>query len=110
MSDNGVSSVDNLCIISSLIEHTHIKTKNVGDIDCSAHSTFIGAYNHHVVGIELKILNMCKKTFDKLISRLYRLKTVERYSVLDSGVVSIKCDDVINTHIYKLLKSQSTVK
>ena len=63
-----------------------------------------------MIGINLKVMYVVQKTLNELICRLYRLETVERYSILNSGVVSIKGDDVVYAHIYKLLKSQCTIK
>ena len=42
MCNNGILTVYDLGIISSLIESTRIKTENVCKIDCSVESTFIG--------------------------------------------------------------------
>ena len=55
MSYDGVTTVDDPGVISSLVEHTHIQTENVGDVDGTSHTTFIRADDHHVAGIQLQI-------------------------------------------------------
>ena len=58
MGNDGVASIDNLRVVSSLIEHTHVQTKNVGNVDGTSHTAFIRADDHHVVAVNLKIRNV----------------------------------------------------
>ena len=56
MGNDWVASVDDLCVVTSLIEHTEIKSKNVCEEDCTSHTAFIRADDHHVVAVDLKVL------------------------------------------------------
>ena len=76
MSNDGVAPVNHSGVITSFIEHTHIEAKHVCHIDSTAHTAFIRANHHHVIGIELQILYIFQKTFDKLIGGLYRFKAM----------------------------------
>ena len=60
--------------------------------------------------IDGQIRNIVQKTFYKLIGRPYRLKAGERDRVLDSCVVRVEGDDIVNAHPDKLLKSDGAVK
>ena len=110
MGNDGVASIDNLRVVSSLIEHTHVQTKNVGNVDGTSHTAFIRADDHHVVAVDLKIRNVAKKTLDKLVSRLYSLKSVDRDRILYPRVMGIEGDNVVDTHIDELLQCQCTVQ
>ena len=63
-----------------------------------------------MIGINLEILLVAEKIFNKLICRLHGFKAVERDCVLYSGVVGIEGDDIVHTHFYKLLKCDGTVQ
>jgi len=62
-----ITSVYDFGIISSLVEHTHIKTKYVGKINGTVCTTFIRADCHHVFAVDFKIFYCAQKTFDKLV-------------------------------------------
>ena len=49
MSNNWITSVYNLCIITAFIEHTHVKTEDICKVYgtvCSASSGLIASYGH----------------------------------------------------------------
>ena len=46
MGNDRVSSVDDLGVISSLVEHTHINAEVVGEIYGTAHCAFVRADDH----------------------------------------------------------------
>ena len=46
MSYDGVTTVDDAGVISSLVEHTHINAEVVGEVYGTAHSTLIRADDH----------------------------------------------------------------
>ena len=56
MGNDRVTSVNNLSIISSLIEHTHIKAKYIGKVYSTSHTTLIRAYYHHMFAVDMKII------------------------------------------------------
>ena len=58
MGYNRITAIDNTGVIPSLIEHAHIQTQNICHIDGTAHTALVGADDHHVSGIDLKILHM----------------------------------------------------
>ena len=110
MCNDRITTVHDLCIITSLIEHTHIKTKYVCHIDSTSHTTFIRADDHHMIGIDRQILYMLQQTFDKLVCRRNSFKTIQRDRILYTRIMCIEGDDIVNTHAGKLLQSQCTVK
>ena len=97
-------------IIASLIEHTDIQAERIGEIDRSADRAFIRADDHHVLGVDLEIPDVSKECLYKLICGPHGLEAVEGYSILYSGVVGIKGNDVVNAHIYKFLQCDCTVE
>ena len=76
MSNNRISSVNNSGVVSSLIEHTHIQTEYVCNVNCTSHTAFIRADNHHVVGIDLQVGLGAQQVFDELIRSLNGFETV----------------------------------
>ena len=105
-----VTTINDLGIITTLVEHTHIQSEYIGHIDRTSHTAFVRADDHHAVLVNMKTRSSFEKSFDKLIYRLNCLKSVKRDSVLYTWVVGIEGNDVIHTHFGKLLKSQSTVQ
>ena len=71
-----IASIDNLCIVAALIEHTHVETKHIGKVYSTSHAAFIRADHHHMVAVNLQFLLFSQKIFDKLINRLNRLKSL----------------------------------
>ena len=110
MSNDRITAVNNLGIVTSLIEHSDIKTKYVSHIYSSAHCTFIRADDHHVIIIELEVLELAAHSLYELISRLNCLKSVKRDSILYSGIMSIESYDVVDAHRCHFLKCICTVK
>ena len=110
MGNDGISAINNSCIITALVEHTHIKTEYVGHVNSTSHTTFIWADDHHVVGIKLQIVHVAEQTLDKLIGRLYCFETMQRNRILHTWIMCIKGDDIINTHMNQLLQCKCTVK
>ena len=51
-----------------------------------------------------------KKSLDKLVRWLYSLKAVKRSCVLYTGIMCVKGDDILNTHVDQLMKCIGTVK
>ena len=59
----------------------------------------------------MQIINVVYKSLYHLVSGLNVFKALERNCVLNSRVVSVKCDNVVNAHIVaELLKSYCTVE
>lgn len=110
MGHNGVAAVDDAGVVPSLVEHTHIKTKHVGNVDRSRHTALVWADHHHVVVVDLQAFHMAQKSFDKLISRLYGLETVQRDGILHAGIVGVKRDDIVYAHIDHFLQGQGAVQ
>ena len=49
MCHNGVVPVYNPGIVAPLIEHTHVQTQHIGDVDGPAHAALVGTDDHHMV-------------------------------------------------------------
>ena len=110
MCDDRVAAVDNTGVVPSLVEHTDIKTQDIGEIDGSLHTAFVRADDHHVIGINGEILLGFQQSLDELIDRLDRLEAGERNCILDSRIMCVKGDNVVDAHADKLLKSDSAVE
>ena len=110
MSNNWITSVYNLCIITAFIEHTHVKTEDICKVYGTVCSALIRADCHHMVTVDLKIFISTKQSLDKLISRGNCLKSAQRNRILYTRVMSIKCNNIVNTHPHKLLKCKGTVQ
>ena len=98
MCNNRVLSVYNLCVVTSLVEHSHINTEVVSKVNSSVHSTFIRAYYHHMISIQLQVRSGFEKTFDELICWHEILKTNCRNCILHTWVMCITCNNVLYTH------------
>ena len=90
MCHNRVSSVHNLRIISSLIEHTHVEPQDICIVDCTVHSTLIWGNNHHVVLIDIEIPDIQEQSFNELIGTGHIVKRVSRNRIHHSRIVCIK--------------------
>ena len=55
MGDNGISAVYHNAEVSSLVKHSHVKAKNVGQIDGPVRSPLVRAYYHHVVVVNNQV-------------------------------------------------------
>lgn len=108
--DDGVSAVDDARVISALIEHTHIQSEYIGDVDGAAHAALVGADHHHVAAVQLQAFYVVQQTLDKLVGGLYRLEAMQRDRVLYAGIVGVEGDDIVHAHIYHLLEGQRTVE
>lgn len=73
------------------------------------HPALIGTDDHSIVLINMKVRDSFKQTFDKLIDRLNRLKSLQGNGILDSGIVGVKGDDIVHAHAGQLLQGQSAV-
>lgn len=107
---DGVHTVNNYGIVTALIEGSEVETKGGGIIHTTAHSALIRRNDHKIVTVNLDIRNSLDKSLDHLICRTNVIKAAERNSILNSGVVSIKSNNVGNTHFDELLERGSTVE
>ena len=110
MCNDRITSINNLSVISSLIEHTHIKTKNISKVNSTSHTTFIRADNHHMLAVDVKVVHIKKEILDKLVCAWYRFKSLKRNSIVYSRVMCIESNNILNAHICKFLKHKCTVK
>ena len=76
MSHDRIAATHNLCIVTALIEHPHIKSQYVGKVYSAAHTALIRADHHHMVTVDLQFLLFSQKILDKLVNRLNRLKSL----------------------------------
>ena len=75
MGNDGIASVDDACIVTSFVKHTHINTENICQINSTAHAAFIRADHHQMFTVYLDIADVGEQCFDELVSRLYGFKT-----------------------------------
>ena len=100
MGNDRIAAVNDSGVITAFVEHTHIHAQYVGQIDGTSGTAGIGADHHGVVTGYLKVRFCLEKTFDKLVGRLYRLKAVQRDGILHAGVMGIKGNDIVHTHVH----------
>ena len=60
--------------------------------------------------VDVETFFIFKKSLDELVGWLYSLKSVKRSCVLYTGIMCIKGNDILNTHIDQLMKCIGTVK
>ena len=63
-----------------------------------------------MVTVNIQLLLLLEKIFDKLIDRLHGLEAFQGDRILYPRVMSIKGDDVLHPHIRQLLQCQRTVQ
>ena len=63
-----------------------------------------------MIVVHLQIRLCAQQRLHKLIGRLEIVEAVQRSSVLYPGIVRVKGDNVLDTHILKLLKGESAVQ
>ena len=78
--------------------------QNTGEVNSSRHCTFIGADNHQVIVVCSEIGHMSQKRFQKLISREEIVKPFQWNGILHSWVVSVKGNDIGDSHITELFQ------
>ena len=49
MGDDGVLAIDDSGIIAALVEHAHVNSEHIGEIDGTGHGSLIRGDNHQVV-------------------------------------------------------------
>jgi len=95
-----ITSINNSGIITSFVEHTHINTEYVGEINSTSGTTGIRADYHQFVIADFNVRFCTEQTFYKLISWLNRFKPMKRNRILNTRVMSVKSNDVVNSHVY----------
>ena len=73
--------------------------RDSGKIDCTAHASLVRADRHEMILVDVETLFIFKKSLDELVGWLYSLKSVKRSCVLYTGIMCIKGNDILNTHI-----------
>ena len=110
MRDDRIASVDDRRVVASLIEHAHVDAENISHIDRASHASLVRADGHEVVLVDLDILLIAKNVLDELICRAHRFKAGERDSVLNTRIVRVKCDNVLNAEGLEFLQDVGTVE
>ena len=60
--------------------------------------------------VDDQIVGVLQDVLDKLVGGLNCLESVQGDGVLHSGIVSVKGNDIVHTHIYQLLQSDGAVQ
>ena len=110
MGNDWIASIDYFRVITAFVEHTHVYTQHICQINCTAGTTLIRADDHQMLTVYLNVIYVGEQCLDKLVSRLYSLKTRQRDCILYTRVMRIKGDDIVHTHRYQLLQSQCAVQ
>ena len=110
MCHNRISAVHNLCIISSLVEHTHIYAENVCIVNRTVHSALIRGNHHHMILINIQISYVQKKSLDKLIGAGNIVKRISRNRIHDSRIMRIEGEEVLHAHLMKFLQHHRAVQ
>ena len=107
---NWVLSIYDCWIITSLVEHTHVNSDNVGKVYGTGHCTFIRTDDHQVIRVNRKVWFCAKQCFHELIWRVETVESVKRDCILYTRIVGIKCEDIVYAHVNQFLKCQSAVQ
>ena len=67
MSNDRVLSVDNGGVITAFVEHTHIDSKDIGEVYSTGHSTFIRADDHEMIIVKLEIRDIFDQSLQELV-------------------------------------------
>ena len=67
MGHDGVPAVNNGRVVPAFVEHTHIHTQNIGEVNRALHSTLIRADDHQVLVVDLKVVNGSTQCLQELI-------------------------------------------
>ena len=110
MGNNGIASVHDGGVIPSLIEHTHIHTQDICQIDGTAGAACVRADDHQMIAVYQQIRLCLEKALDKLVRGRHSLETMERDRVLHPWIMSFKGNDVVHAHAGQLLKGKSAVQ
>ena len=100
--DDGILAVYDHRVISSFIEHTRVGTNDVGKIDRAVQCALIGGDDDDVVLVNDQIVHRVHQRLHELIRGCEVAEIHEGIDVLDSGVVGVKCDKVLDTQIAEL--------
>ena len=107
--DDGVSSADDLGVIAALVEHPHVHAQIVGQVHSAVHGALVGADDHQVFLVDLKVGVVVEQRLHKLVSGHKVVKSDQGNGILHSGVVGVKGNDVVHAHVYQFLQGHRTV-
>ena len=110
ISRDGVTSVYPSGIIQPFVIHSHIHTKDVGQIDGASHASLIRTDDHKVLVVNAEPVFVIQKRLDELVRWLNSFKAMEGSGILYTGIVSVKGDNVFNAHAGKLLQGCCAVQ
>ena len=110
MSHNGIPSVDDLGIIPSLIEHSHIHAQVVCKINGPVHSSLIRAYDHQMILVDADGLIMLENCLHKLIGGHEVVQTGKGDGILHPRIMGVKGNNVMNTHMNQLFQGHGAVQ
>ena len=108
--NDGVLAVFDTGIVTSLVEHTNVKSRNRGEEHTSAHSTLIGRDDDELFLIKGNVGNCLDKRLYHLVCRTVVIKANKRNCVLNAVVVRVKGDKILNAVELELAKHHSAVK
>ena len=110
MSNDGVLTVYDTGIVTSLIEHTYVKSRNRGEEHTPAHCALVGRDDDKLFLIKGNIGNCLDKCLYHLVCRAVVIKADKRNCVLYAIVVCIKGNKVLYSVEFKLTEHHSAVE
>ena len=110
MCHNGVAAVHHAGVIAALVEHAQIAAQHTGEVHVAVHGALVGRDDHEVILVEGNVRHMMQQALEHLIGGHNVIEAHQGHSVHYAGVMSIKSDDIVNTHTDKLLKSECAVQ
>ena len=63
-----------------------------------------------MIAVDFQVIVSVQQSFYELIGGLHSVETVERNRVLNTGVMSVESDDVVDTHSYEFLQRDRAVQ
>ena len=107
---DGVMSVDDLGVVTALVEHTHRYTQHGCVVHIPVQSAFVRADDHKLVRSRLEVRNGLEHCLQYLVRRHHVVKAHERDRIVYTGIVRINGQNVGNTHLVQLLQCAGTVQ
>lgn len=106
---DGVAAVDDLGVVTALVEHAHLNAQDRGDVDGALGAAFIGGDDHQMIIVQLEVIAVMANSLDELICAGHGVKAVQGDGVLNPGIVRVEGDDIVDAHGDQLLQGQRAV-
>ena len=105
-----VMSVDDLGIVTTLVEHTHRYAQHRSVVHVPVQSTLVRTDDHKLVRCCLEMRDRLEHCLQHLIGRHHVVKAHQRNGIVYAGVVCIYSQNVGHAHLIQFLQCTGTVQ